>query len=715
MSESVSFKGLYKNIVYKDKKNGFTYFRVKSLDRISFKDNHGMVFCQGVLPDYNEGFPLELNGHYDYETKKFIVSNYVETNVDKVIMRDFLSGIPGVGSVISKNIVSKIDDVFELAKKENAIEVLENIGVQTNVAKNIISTLNGNIKKRETMQYIYTHGGDYSDAMKLCKKYENPIEALKCNPYKVGREINLPLSVMDIIAKEQNNSFCSGKRMGFILEKAVKQIATCGNSYTNMYTFKQSILSILKNGKYNEYPDISFLTEKLKSSVFTVIEDNNIFIRNLYNAEIRIAKNIKRLQDSAIPLDINSDVIDEIEKEIGMKYAPQQRGCFNALKSSGIKIVIGGPGTGKTTTINGLLRAINKRYPEKIIKSFAPTGRAAQRMTESTGRESTTIHKGVEIQPYGVNGTMVGRNSENYIDADVIVVDEMSMAEEEIFDYLLEAAKDGTLIILVGDTNQLESVGPGQVLADLINSGCIDVYALTDVYRQKGDSPIIYNAYAINNGNTELIENEYFKITRCVTEETMLDIIKSEVIANYKKDTPFYCQILSPTHKGIAGVDNINKTIQEIVNPKKIGDKELVYGNIRFRVNDKIIMTQNNYSKGYCNGDIGTVLDVTTDSLNVLIQRNEIEITSDLLCDIDLAYANTIHKSQGSEYPVTIISLPDKPECMLKRNLLYTGVTRAKEKVIIVSGENAIYTSIKTCNKGTRKTMLMKRIQTLFK
>lgn len=704
--------GTIERVVYKNEKSGFTWFLLHTKDYVNGKNAMNNICCQGQIPNYNEGFPLEVEGEYDYEKKKFIISSYKEANISGKVMQDYLATIPGIGKTLSQKL-AQVEDIFNICKRHDAIEYLSALGLSAENSKSIVDTIKSSVEKRELMTYVYKHGGNYRDVNKLYAKYDNKaLTELKNNPYKIGGEINLSLAVLDTMAKENSINYINPKRVNYVIEKAIKSISRGGNCYATVKEVINSINRILKKGSFEQAPNDTFITGRLSSNNYLYLEQGEIikvFPKNLRNAEINIAKNIKRLSDTAISLPYSDALIDYVEGLLGgMKLAKQQRESFHLLRKTGIKILTGGPGTGKTTTINGLIKAYEKMCPDKTVKLAAPTGRAAQRITESTGRYAETIHKLIELKPY--ENDVICKTRDNPIEADVIILDEMSMADVEIFNLFLNAVKDGTLIFLVGDVNQLPSVGAGDVLSDLIKSECLEICQLTEVYRQKGDSPIVSNAYAINDGKYELTENDFFKIIRFNNQEDMINCIKDVLVQSYKSNQPFYTQILSPTHKGLAGTDNINKEIQEIINPKD-GRKELPFGNVKFRERDKIIMLSNNYAKGYCNGDIGVVLEIKKDSMIVDIQGEEIEVTRDLLEDVDLAYANTIHKSQGSEYPITIISLPAEPECMLKRNLLYTAVTRAKTKVIIVCEKNSLYTSIKTSDKGQRRTRLKERIQ----
>ena len=344
-------------------------------------------------------------------------------------------------------------------------------------------------------------------------------------------------------------------------------------------------------------------------------------------------------------------------------------------------------------------------YPDNIIKLCAPTGRAAQRMTESTGMEAVTIHRLLE---YFVSGDKVfHKDAKNPIVADLIVVDEMSMTDTELMSIFLQAVQDGTLVMLVGDIYQLPSVGPGDVLHDIIFSEKLPVFRLTKVYRQAGDSPIVTNANKINDGHTDLIETEDFEIIVVQNDEECKEKILELTKQYYDASKPFDMQILAPSKKYESGTKNLNKVIQEAVNP---GKKGFVFGDTTYRVGDKIIMLNNNYQSGYFNGDVGYVVSINDEGVVVNILDNEITITKNMMDDMSLAYSVTVHKSQGSEYPLAICALPKSPGNMLVRNLFYTAVTRAKKKVIVVAVDGSIQASIRNNQTGKRKTGLLEKL-----
>ena len=346
-------------------------------------------------------------------------------------------------------------------------------------------------------------------------------------------------------------------------------------------------------------------------------------------------------------------------------------------------------------------------HPEHTIKLAAPTGRAAQRLAESTGMSATTVHKLLNYVPYGENPSC--KDGNNPIDANMIVIDEASMIDIELFDMFLEAVKNDTTILLVGDIHQLESVGAGAVLRDLLNAKTVNIKHtfLTEVFRQKGGSPIIDNSIKINNGEYVLDTSEDFQIFNENSQIDCFNRVRDIYMSLYNENDLYETQILCPSYKGESGIDKLNVSIRDTLNPD---GKTLVYGWKKYRVGDKVIMTKNNMELGYYNGDIGVIKEIVEDNLTVSVKDTDITLSRENFDDLSLAYAITVHRSQGSEFDNVIVVLPSEPKSLLVRNLFYTAVTRAKRRVFIIYEGDALKTAISTDKTDDRRTRLSKLI-----
>ncbi|MCR5624236.1 MAG: AAA family ATPase, partial [Lachnospiraceae bacterium] len=436
------------------------------------------------------------------------------------------------------------------------------------------------------------------------------------------------------------------------------------------------------------------------------IKNKEIYSKSLKRAEERAANNVKRLAiNKAEPF--SEQYIPIIEKECGMAFGKEQREAFFMFRDRGIKILTGGPGTGKTTTVKGLILNYRYMHPNHKIKLAAPTGRAAQRLAESTGMPAQTVHKLLNYVPYGDNPTC--KDGNDPIDADFIVIDEASMLDIELFDMLLEAVKNDTTILLVGDIHQLESVGAGAVLRDLLSAKTVNIKHtfLTEVFRQKGGSPIIDNSIKINNGEFDLETTDDFQVFKEANQIDCFNRVKELYLSLYNSNDLYDTQILCPSYKGESGIDKLNVSIRDTLNPN---GKTLVYGWQKYRVGDKVIMTKNNMELGYYNGDIGVIKEIVEDNLTVSVKDTDITLSRENFDDLSLAYAITVHRSQGSEFENVIVVLPKEPKSLLVRNLFYTAVTRAKKRVFIVTEGEALKTAIITDRTDDRRTKLSKLI-----
>lgn len=463
-----------------------------------------------------------------------------------------------------------------------------------------------------------------------------------------------------------------------------------------------------------------------------------VYASHYYYMEMNVAKMLHDL-DVACEVAEASMMkrLQAIEENTGLYLDDMQRTAVMEAARRGIVVLTGGPGTGKTTTINAMIHFFESEGLD--IRLAAPTGRAAKRMTEATGYESQTIHRLLEVsgnpEDETVNG--FGRNEENPLEADVIIIDEMSMVDLPLMHALLGAIVPGTRLILVGDRNQLPSVGPGSVLKDIIDSQCFPVVMLTKIFRQAGESDIVVNAHKINRGEEVVLDNksrDFFFLKRQdanVIISVVITLIQKK-LPKYVNAQPYDIQVLTPMRKGLLGVERMNRILQEYLNPAEAGKTEKEYGDRLFREGDKVMQIKNNYQlewevatkygmtidkgMGIFNGDMGIIREINTYEETVIVEYDEkrmVKYPYALLDELELAYAITIHKSQGSEYPAVVIPLLQGPRQLYHRNLLYTAVTRARQCVTLVGSDSVFQEMIRNTNEQDRNTSLAQRIQEL--
>ena len=429
----------------------------------------------------------------------------------------------------------------------------------------------------------------------------------------------------------------------------------------------------------------------------------------LIKKELDIAYKIRKINRTRRPAEIDvREALRKAESETGIELGEEQASAFVKILSSkgGLHIVTGGPGTGKTQLVKTILAAWEKEYPEEEIALCAPTGRAAQRMAEVTGREASTIHRLLDFRPYQEQPTF---NSIKPLPADLVIVDESSMIDVELFDYLICAVRPRATLILLGDSDQLESVGPGAVLRDLLDpENEIEKSRLVKVFRQAAESKIVENAGKIRNGIDSLTEGDDFLIYHSTEPGQTISMVRNLALKFSDRSDPYRVQILCPTRKGAAGINALNMDLQENLNGGSVGIRA---GGREFRQGDKVLMNTNNAAEGYYNGDVGIIKAITPDEMEIEIRGERIRILREMWEDVELAYATTIHKSQGSEYETVVIVLPAEYPGMLARNLIYTAVTRARERVYIVYEEDALQKAVRTYKASDRQTMLAEFIK----
>lgn len=720
--------GTYKDTLYRNIYTGFCIFKILAADEGKLKTQDkrltATVVCTGVVPEFRMDTPLYIEGtvaknKYGYQLQ---VVDVQEKSWEINGLASYLCNIcPGLGITTANALAEKYtDNLFDVIDRTDAAERMTEAipSLSYDTALLLCDTIGRTRIQKAVYNEILPFGGSWATASKIVDRYgTNALNELRENPHLVGLKSGLEFEACDRIAKKAGKNATDPSRIKQALMSAFESEQNLGHVYSTESNICKLAHKIIKKAAYAESPlPSTVLLQALNDDDAFIIDYDDegyegIYLRWMYRNELDTALQLQRLMKNAVPLNYDDTIVDWAEQSCGITYAPQQRESFKLIQKTGVAIVTGGPGTGKTTTVNGLISAYEKLNPNKIIRLCAPTGRAAQRMTESTGREAVTIHRLLEFRPFG-NDT-IHKNALDPIVADLIVVDEASMLDIELANIFLSAVQDGTLVLFIGDINQLPSVGPGDVLHDLIESGKIPTVQLSTVYRQGSQSPIIVNSKNINEGLNYVMSDEDYHTEIYANTEAILARTISLVSSMYDPRAPFDVQVLAPTHKGEAGVSTINNTLQQILNPPN-GQPELKYGSRIYRVGDKVILLNNNYAVGYFNGDIGIVVDASPEGVDVDICGKIFHLTKTEMNDLNLAYAISIHKSQGSEFKNIIVTLPEKPSNMLKRNLLYTAVTRAKKKVYVVAEGNAYSMSVNTVETGKRRTRLAYRIRKAF-
>ncbi|MEY8431501.1 ATP-dependent RecD-like DNA helicase [Lachnospiraceae bacterium 48-42] len=732
-------KGYVEHIVYRNEENGYTVFNLNNDD--------GDLTCVGKFHYIEEGELFELTGEYTvhklYGTQLQVETAKVCAPEDLASIERYLGSgaIKGVGASLAGRIVKKFkEDTFRIIAEEPE-RLAEIKGISERKAREIAARVEEKRDVREAMIYLQKYGISIALAVKIYDHYGQSIyRVIEENPYQMADHVpGVGFKTADEIALKVGIHTDSDYRIRSGIFYTLLQSVSEGHIYLGQETLLARAGLLLGVDIVHIEQYLMDLAMEKKIVLKNTEGITRVYASRYYYMELNTAK---MLHDLNIKFDVAGEVIEErlsrIQENAGILLDDMQETAVMEAVWHGVMVLTGGPGTGKTTTINTMIHFFEGEGMDILLA--APTGRAAKRMTEATGCEAQTVHRLLEVNgnPGEDGKTGFGRNAENPLEADVIIIDEMSMVDLPLMHALLDAVIPGTRLILVGDKDQLPSVGPGSVLKDIIDSQSFSVVMLKKIFRQAGESDIVVNAHKIHRGEEVVLDNknrDFFFLKRQDP-----NVIISVVITLIQKKLPKYVnagindiQVLTPMRKGLLGVERLNKILQEYLNPPDKKKNEREYGHHLFREGDKVMQIKNNYQLeweiktkygmtvdkglGIFNGDMGIIRTINTYEDAVIVEFDEhrlVKYSHALLEELELAYAITVHKSQGSEYPAVVMPLLQGPRQLYYRNLLYTAVTRAKSCVTIVGSETVFQGMIHNTREQERKTSLAERIREIL-
>lgn len=748
MQETV--EGIINHIIFRNEENGYTVLELVSEGK--------ELTCVGFFQSVNEGEMIEAYGRYTEHIsygQQFKIDRYeIKAPETAAAMERYLSSgaVKGVGKALAARIVKKFgDDTFRIIEEEP--ERLSEIkGISDRMAREISKQAEEQRNMRKAMLFLQQYGISVSLGVRIYRQYQEEMYSiLQENPYRLAEDIDgIGFKTADAIAARigisQNSDYRIRCGILFVLSSAAAE----GSVYlpgSELTARAAALLGVPKEDIATQVSNLSIERKIVQKEHFRKMtgreeessgpeKERIVYSGYQYYLELNTARMLLSLNVVCEDNDEEIDrKIERLEKNSRVVLEPEQKKAVHCAAKNGILVMTGGPGTGKTTTINEILRYFEAEGLE--LRLAAPTGRAAKRMTETTGYEASTIHRLLEISaPSDDSGTEAHfeRNEQNPLEADVVIIDEMSMVDIALMHALLSAVAVGTRLVLVGDVDQLPSVGPGAVLKDIIRSDVFPCIRLTRIFRQAATSDIVVNSHKINHGEQISLTNQsrdFFFLRRTDPNLIISNVIElvRDKLPPYVDAKPFDIQVLTPMRKGLLGVERLNRILQDYLNPPSPEKGEKLFGDGKFRVGDKVMQIRNNYQlewemrgkygitvergQGVFNGDMGIIREMNDFASYLSIEFDEgrfVDYPYSNLEELELSYAVTIHKSQGSEYPAVVLPLLTGPRMLFTRNLLYTAVTRARKCVTILGSEEALRSMIENETEQSRYTSLDERI-----
>ena len=738
--EMDNITGYVDHIVYQNSDNGYTVMTLVAEGE--------EVTCVGMCKGLGQGENISAEGEYIEHPvygRQFKIQTYeTVAPTDRAGMERYLGSgaIRGVGEALAARIVKKFgDDTFRIIEEEPE-RLAEVKGISERKAQEIAVQMEEKKDLREALVYLQQYGISNTLAVKIYNTYGMEMySVMRENPYRLAEDVSgVGFRIADEIAGRIGIHTDSDYRIRSGILYTLLQAVGEGHCFLPLELLLHRAAELLGVSEENIRPQVDNLIMDRK----LVAKGDAVFAAAYYYAELNCANmlrnlNIPMLEAENLPAQDMAirKRLERMAENLSMELDELQLKAVEESIKNGLFILSGGPGTGKTTTINMIIRYFESEGMDIFLA--APTGRAAKRMTEATGFEAKTIHRLLELNSAlsddDTRRANFERNQENPLEADVVIIDEMSMVDIQLFQALLKAILPGTRLILVGDVDQLPSVGPGQVLRDLMNSEAFPMVTLEKIFRQAGESDIVVNAHRINKGEQIALDNksrDFFLLERNdvnVIYKHMIQLIR-EMLPKYVNATPFDIQVLTPMRKGSLGCETLNGILQRYLNPADPHKKEHSYGNTVFREGDKVMQIKNNYQleweivgrynipidkgMGVFNGDMGRVLEINETMSTLLVEFDDgrrVNYPFSGLEELELSYAITIHKSQGSEYPAVILPLLGGPRMLFNRNLLYTGITRARNCVTILGNSETVRNMIDNVSENRRYTALESRIR----